>query len=99
MSLSTPAVVQSLIQSRESQLGVLLFISILTSRAWVYALSGLKNKQITLWDKGVAYAKLEGRRARFLASFWLVIAFLLTSVVAKLMYELVIDLKVSGGSY
>lgn len=82
--------VQNFLREREVLLGALLFVLFITYKTWIYSISGLRNKKITVWNKGVSVTTLKGKKAVYFSLFWFVIAVLLTLVLSKLLYVLIL---------
>ena len=77
---------ENFIKERGALLGATLFILTLTYSVWAYAITGLRNKEISVWSKNGVITKLKGKRAVYFSLFWLVIAILLTLVTMKFIY-------------
>lgn len=83
--MSTTAI-KDFMEERKALFGVSLFVLFLTYKVWIYAISGLRNKKITVWHKGFAVTTLEGKKAKYYSLFWLVAAIILTFVLVKFFY-------------
>lgn len=81
------------IKDRKVLFGAVLFGMMLTYKTWAYAIAGLRNKEIIVWGGNTAIIKLKGRKATYFALFWLAIAILLTLVIIRFIYLLVLNLN------
>lgn len=81
------------IKERGVLFGAVLFGIIITYKSWVYAITGLRDKEIIVWSKNTNITKLKGSKAVYFALFWLMIAILLTLIIIKFIYLLALDPK------